>query len=267
MVGRWERRTLAAAAAALVALAASTSGARAQVVVVGSVRTDSGRAVAGAEVAIPTLGLGARTDEAGRYRIAGVAPGDRLIEVRHIGYKPLSKVVAVSGDSARVDFTLEADVVRLDSVVARATPDPYMREFEENRRLGLGHFFTRAELEKAHVERLVEALDAIPGSRLERGRGNRAWVISNRVSPTTPTPIPDFTDRERGAPRACYSRVYLDNVNVYRGRDEEPLFDVNSIPIAAIEAIEYYAGPSQTPARYGGPAALCGALVIWTRRS
>jgi hypothetical protein len=45
------------------------------------------------------------------------------------------------------------------------------------------------------------------------------------------------------------------------------LFDVNSLQPDQIEAVEYYAGPSQTPMEYSTLNAVCGVLVIWTRRT
>ena len=44
------------------------------------------------------------------------------------------------------------------------------------------------------------------------------------------------------------------------------LFDVNIIAVDQVEAVEYYAGRIQTPAKYSGPHSACGVLVIHTRR-
>jgi hypothetical protein len=70
-----------------------------------------------------------------------------------------------------------------------------------------------------------------------------------------------------GATPACYARVYVDNVLMYGGQDKEPLFNANSLSADGIEAIEYYAGAAQTPARYAGAGANCGVVVIYTRRA
>jgi hypothetical protein len=50
-----------------------------------------------------------------------------------------------------------------------------------------------------------------------------------------------------------------------QGSAAEP-FDVNSIPPETIEAIEWYAGPAQTPSEYNNLNTACGVLVIWTHR-
>jgi hypothetical protein len=44
------------------------------------------------------------------------------------------------------------------------------------------------------------------------------------------------------------------------------LFDINSIPVATIEAIEYYASAAQTPTKYSVLNSQCGVLVIHTIR-
>ncbi len=41
---------------------------------------------------------------------------------------------------------------------------------------------------------------------------------------------------------------------------------MNSVPPDQIEAIEHYAGPSQTPSRYARLTSSCGVLMIHTRR-
>ena len=68
-----------------------------------------------------------------------------------------------------------------------------------------------------------------------------------------------------GAKRDCYANVYLDKVLIYSGRDGEPLFNINSIHPDQLEAVEYYAGPSQTPGEYSTLDSTCGVLVLWRR--
>jgi hypothetical protein len=46
----------------------------------------------------------------------------------------------------------------------------------------------------------------------------------------------------------------------------EPLFDINSIPVASIEAIEYYATAAETPMKYATLNSECGVLVIHSLR-
>jgi hypothetical protein len=42
--------------------------------------------------------------------------------------------------------------------------------------------------------------------------------------------------------------------------------NLNELIVMQIEAIEYYAGPADTPAKYNNLGANCGVLVVHTRR-
>jgi hypothetical protein len=43
-------------------------------------------------------------------------------------------------------------------------------------------------------------------------------------------------------------------------------FDISMIAPEQVEAVEFYAGPAQTPLKYSRMGSNCGVLVIWTRR-
>lgn len=79
----------------------------------------------------------------------------------------------------------------------------------------------------------------------------------------------DDVDRQMGAVACeCYAQVYWNDMIVYRGSQlgKEELFNINSVPVDQIEALEYYAGPAQTPLRYSKLNSTCGVVVIHTRR-
>jgi hypothetical protein len=44
------------------------------------------------------------------------------------------------------------------------------------------------------------------------------------------------------------------------------LFDINTIPVSSIEAIEFYATGAETPMKYASLNSECGVLVIHTVR-
>jgi hypothetical protein len=81
----------------------------------------------------------------------------------------------------------------------------------------------------------------------------------------------DRGDQAKRAPLwDCYAVVFVDDQPVFRnqklGNVMEPLFDINSIPVAQIEAIEYYASAAQTPMKYSVLNSQCGVVVIHTLR-
>jgi hypothetical protein len=231
------------------------------------------RPISDVEVAIPTLRKNTFSNDRGEYRLTDVPAGSHEVFARRLGYKQVQLTLAFEAGQTIERRVLMSRVVMLDTVAVRASPrDQMMREFEDNRRLGLGKFWTRADLEKLEGVPMSGILSQINGSTVVRGRrGSYAWIVRSRgvlsLGGSTGTAImPSEEERSLGARAACYATVWVDNVRVYSGRDQEPLFNLNSIQAADIEAMEFYASPAQTPARYTGLNTVCGALVIWTRR-
>ncbi|HTE43997.1 MAG TPA: carboxypeptidase regulatory-like domain-containing protein, partial [Gemmatimonadaceae bacterium] len=242
----------------------------------GAVLVDStNRPIAGAEVVLAELAKMARTDERGAFRISDVPPGEQHVVVRRVGYGPLdTRITFTSNETVNRQIFLDR-VTTLDSVVTTARAgDLWIREFEENRRMGFGHFLDRADLAKREGRTTSAVLSEIPGMYIVNGKGTHAWVGSLREPVTLPAASVDADDRAKGATkRKCYAQVYVDNVMVFAGRKSsrpnatfEPLFDINSLAPDQIEAIEYYADRAQAPGRYALPGAVCGVIVIHTRR-
>ncbi len=193
--------------------------------------------IANAQLSIAKAAGSATTSDSGRFQFDELPPGVHRIEVRRIGFQPLS--IDVNLESRRTELTLEMRrIVTLDSVTVRAIGG--LADFEDHRRLGLGSFLTRSDLEKQEMRRLVEVIGTMRGVRLV---GNS--VTSNRGP--------------RSLTRGCRPHIYLDSHLVGD-------INLNTIPVASVEAIEFYAGPAQTPMRYSKLNSDCGVLVIWTRR-
>lgn len=75
----------------------------------------------------------------------------------------------------------------------------------------------------------------------------------------------DNADRVRGAKTACYAQVYLDGVQVYTPAPDVKLFDLNTLQPDLLKGVEFFPGPAETPAQYGGTGASCGTLLLWTK--
>jgi hypothetical protein len=232
----------------------------------GTVVDSAGRPIVAANVVVPELSKSTLTDAAGGFRIDGLPAGSQRVFVRRIGYRAIDTNLAFPiGRTLQRRFELTR-AVTLDSVIVNeAAVDKGMASFEDNRRLGLGHFLTRADLAKLEGGPSTSSvLQSFNGLSMVRGQGGRAWITGAHGLRLV---NPDAQDKTLGAHQSCYAQVYLDRTPIYQGRDSEPLFDVNSIPPSQIEAIEYYATPAQTPAEYTRLNSTCGVLVIWTRRS
>ncbi|HWH50554.1 MAG TPA: carboxypeptidase-like regulatory domain-containing protein, partial [Gemmatimonadaceae bacterium] len=230
----------------------------------GAVLADStNEPLAGAEVSLPDLGLRALTNDQGVFRIAEVPAGDQHVVVRRMGYAPLDQRVTFAPNAVVTRRVLLNRVVMLDSVIVEAS-SVAIPEFEEHRKLGLGHFMTRAELAKRNVSHLSEILETVPGLKVIRDRSNLGSAYAVRSRGATSLSQVHGTSIDE-----CPSSVYIDGWPVYGKTSKEggQPFDVNLIPPNMIEAIEYYSGASETPAKYSGLNSTCGVLVIWTRRT
>jgi hypothetical protein len=248
---------------------------RRNAVLYGSVLSDpNNRPVVNAEVMI-AQDHGARTDTAGQFRIMDVPPGRYDVAVRHLGNEPMIvSVTLAAGDSLARDFVLAAAPPAVDTVSVRAQTlrSPIglgkMAGFESRRQQGIGRFVDTTTLGKESYRSLGEILRAhfSIGLFVINGSG---YVAGQRgmVSPLDQSQQPsgDASDRARGAKPACYAQIYLDGVRVYNPRKDVALFDVNSVQVTSVQAVEYFAGPAETPAVYGGTGASCGTVLIWTR--
>lgn len=221
--------------------------------------------VIAAEVIVPDLGMATRTDGQGNFRLEHVPAGSRDVMVRRIGYQPLEAKVSLHAnrDVKRI-FSLD-EVVVLDSVVVvdRGVA-MQMQGFEDRRRRPFGHFFTRdsiARYDNLSVSNILEQINGI--ALLRSPNAGAAYVASLRRPPRL-----EGTNGASPPPGPCFAHVYLDHLLVYKGSHSgDPPFDINSISPSQIEGIEFYSGPSETPAEFQNLDSDCGVLVIWTRRT
>src|SRR5438034_158670 len=122
------RGLLFAMVAALALLVAGASTAWAQDAVVrGTITSDRGEPIAGANVVLEELRIGVVTTATGQYTLN--VPGARVrgqpvvLRVRAIGFKPNSKAITLTPGEQAVDLTLGYDVNLLEAVVVTGTQE------------------------------------------------------------------------------------------------------------------------------------------------
>ncbi|HEU5185725.1 MAG TPA: carboxypeptidase-like regulatory domain-containing protein, partial [Gemmatimonadaceae bacterium] len=78
-----------------------------------------GTPLAGAQVSIPTLRVGATTDTEGQYSftVPASATGEVTLTVRRLGYVSRSVPISLTGAPVRQDFALEVGATALAEVV------------------------------------------------------------------------------------------------------------------------------------------------------
>ena len=84
----------------------------------GTVTSDQGLPIAGAQVVVQGTTLGAHTTDDGRYAITGVPLGTHVLRAQRIGFAPQTQTVTVAaGASPTVDFTLQTVATTLTTQV------------------------------------------------------------------------------------------------------------------------------------------------------
>ena len=250
----------------------------------GLVTDSANKPIANAEVTLPDLGKGTAANEQGAFVLRDIPGGQQHVVVRHVGYAPVeTQLTFVAGQTMQRHVTMTRTTTLDSVVVSEKSVDHALDDFEANRKVGLGHFLTRAELEPQESRSTGAVLTTLPGIKV-LVRGPYAWVGSSRHQATSFTNGAtilglDRSDSAKFAPLLdCYALIYLDNTLIWRGQkfstrtskgivqQWEPLFDINSISVASIEAIEYYATAAETPMKYASLNSECGVLVIHTLR-
>ncbi|HEY4129371.1 MAG TPA: carboxypeptidase regulatory-like domain-containing protein [Gemmatimonadaceae bacterium] len=236
--------------------------------------------IEGAEIFFPELSKVGRSVANGEFRVADIPAGEQHLLVRRVGYGVLDTKISFAAHATADRNVYLSRVATIDSVVVTDhITDRRLRDFEDNRRTGLGHFADRAELAKLPATAKV---DQVVGQWLGVGLvgGNHKWILGARKAPAPcmlHKPItrecalsqgmyfPDASDSSMGVVPACYAKVYVDETLMNGGYPTRP-FEVSSVFADQVEAIEWYAGASQTPAKYADLNSGCGVLVIHTRR-
>jgi hypothetical protein len=257
----------------------------------GRVVDDStGVPIAGAHVLLPGTKRTTRTDSAGRYEFAGLAPETTLVMVAAPGFATDSTTVAVRNRLVvnleirlayeRVNVLRLVDPQPLPKVTTEAVaPDTRgrMEEFYARKLAGMGRFVDRETLAKWENRRTGDLFATVGSVQVKTG-GMKAWISNGRASDASCVfcrnpnmfAIVSEADFAAGARPACYMDVWLDGNRVYQfGMDPpQPLFDVNGLAPSTIEGIEVYVGAAQIPARYNTQVSSgCGVILIWTRIS
>ena len=210
----------------------------------GTVRGAGGQPLANAELRVVGARTSAVSDATGRYSLAALPPGTRMLTVRRIGYEVLETPVEL-----RTAQTVQRDVqmlrvVSLDSmrVVALRSQLP---EFEYDRKANpFGIYLGPEEIERRKkVSQTADMLVGLPGVTVS-GQGLNARVGS--------------VHGRNGANKCSGMRLVVD------GYIEGMTF--NDVPPSAVAAIEVYTQGAFAPSQYSTRGS-CGVVVIWTHSS
>jgi TonB family protein len=211
----------------------------------GVVHDSVGGVVSDAQVAIKGLGLRTTSDDVGTFRLVGIPQGEAVIEVRRLGYRPVSRSVAISaGTEVEVNPTLAPVPEQLAPVQIHMRAEAYdsrLSGFNERKSKHVGYFVTREKLDRMNSARFVDALREMPAVSVRTLRGG---VITVSL---------------RGA--RCAPLFFMDGFPATSGT-----MDLDMIDLSGVEGIEVYSGMSIPPQfMVASGSENCGVIAVWSR--
>jgi TonB-linked SusC/RagA family outer membrane protein len=220
-----------------------------------------GTPLAGANVSIPTLRVGATTDADGRYSftVPASATGEATVTVRRIGYVPRSVPVSLAGAPVRQDFALEVGATALAEVVVTA-----LGLERERSRLGTAQQqLTAGEVNDTRAQNVVQQIQGkVSGVQITSPgtQGGSVNIIIRGQNSITQNNQPLFivdgvavSNANRGGAPFVGSNTNFDYGNA--------MSDINPDDIESLSVLK---GPNAA-AIYGSRAAN-GVVIITTRK-
>ena len=214
----------------------------------------TGRPVAAADIHVIGAGSRTQTDEQGYFRLDEVLPGDKIVQIAHLGFVPINERISIVADRT-VDLRVEmsADPIALEPLVVTALRDRRleMRGFYDRRiwgeRTGSGHFLDEETIERTSSGATSSLLRTVPGLEV-RCRGSRDCHVGS----------------SRG-PNCARLNIFL-NGQLALGTDRRDQASIDDlVRPSEITAVEVYSGGGSIPAEFTGVTGRCGAVAIWTK--
>lgn len=229
-------------------------------VLVGVVSNINGIRLSRAEVLVQGTDFRAITNDSGVYEFIALPPARYRVVVRRIGFEPSEDRVTVTGGRrSQLDFEMEGVPELLDSVMVReAGGNGRMSDFWARRMLGIGAFITRDDIERRNPGRSSDLLRTVSGVPVLLGESGfeHPVITMGRNSAT-------YNRNTRGGTTLggdCRVSYHVDGAYVPAGS-----FHMDDLSPTAIEAVEVYRGPAETPTKLRQRDTACGLIVIWTR--
>ncbi len=208
---------------------------------------DSRAPIVGARVSIAGTTISALTGADGRVSLAGIPSGSQTVQVQLFGYAPAFRLVSLEpGQAATLSFAMRPTAFALPEIRVRAQRRPsYLQHagFERRKLLGTGAFVTRAQIQKQDPRMLSDELRRVPGMNLAPTAFGDSRASMVRTSGSTRCRIQYFVDGQQTVG-----------------------FNIDDVPPRDVEGLEIYKGASGIPAEYNRGTAMCGVILIWTRR-
>jgi hypothetical protein len=246
------------------------------------------RPLEGAEVRIAKTSLATLSLANGSFRLAASIGDSVLILIRRPGYK--AQLLSIRAPwTGTVQLSPGAFELPEVQVTARyAKPAEYAGttrydDFFRRRRLGLGQFIDREEIDRRSATRVAEILQGRAGIRVDlrpAGASGGTIVVFSRCNEFPPK-INVYVDGRRQMPEGSAIRMVEGTPAPPRGRTASGETDaveaarrevramvgamLDRIAVGDIELIEIFRGPGELPPEFN--EGNCGAISVWTRQA
>lgn len=215
----------------------------------------TGEPVEGAAITDMKSGTVALTTKTGTVSLIFLPDGGATIQIRKLGYEPITQVVSIApADTVPITILLKNSTTTLPAVITRDSAvhyiSPGLREFEERRKTGPGHFIPEADLRKYETWRMKDVVARLPGMQV--------LCSKNYPFPCYATSFRAQSKYALAPGVKCDYTVFIDGLL----SNEK---DLNQLNVADYAGIEIYAGGSTTPLKYNQTGNHCGVLLFWTR--
>ena len=223
----------------------------------------TGEAVEGVEVADVLNKASSMTSKTGTVSLFFLPDGGGLVRLRKIGYETQTLAVSISPSDTVPITVILAHATALPAVVVKDSAPKFipaaLRQFEEHRKAGFGHFLDDSAFRRGETSTLANFLTAhMPGILSVPGPGSAKYIASGRKGCAGPAL------RTCRSPD-CYVSVYLDGAKIYdAGTPGMIRVDFEHLSPIDYSAAEFYQG-AEIPPEYNSAGNSCGVLVLWSR--
>ena len=208
----------------------------------GTVLDPAGKPVANAHVLVWGTEVDVQTNERGAFAIDGLPGGTHTLEVRVIGYVPVTRVVhlaAARPASIEVKLDRAAVILATETVRGKLVYSRRLVEFERRRHSGFGKYITSDEIDRRPNAKLGQLLQNVLGVHVQSRAGQTSVTMRGSLG------------------GYCVPTLYVDGHRDLSG-------DFNYLYSDEIAGIEVYSRENQRPTGYHD-SNRCGAVLVWTR--
>ena len=212
----------------------------------GFVRTDDGKAIAGARVTVSDNGIDAITTVDGQFKLNDLPIGSYTLETRALGFQLRRRAVDVlEGADGVVDVVMDVVAPTLDVVKVKAGANAGavpLAEFDRRRKSGFGRFLDETQIEQRAAMHTADLFRGTPGMTIMASVSGGDKVLMNAA----------------GGGGVCVPAVFLNGVTITTDGNLDAFINPKEI-----RGVEIYSRVASVPLQFQSRNG-CGSIVLWT---